>query len=49
MIRTPIEKLSQSVETVRETIRDAGGLASDKDVQVHFDEFGPHSFKLLVQ
>lgn len=46
---TPIEDVSAAIESVRESIRTAGGLAGDKEVEVHFDEFGPHSFKLLVQ
>lgn len=46
---TPVEGVSQAVELVREVIQEAGELDPDREVQVHFDEFGPHSLKLLVQ
>lgn len=52
---TPVERISRAVDLVRETIEGIDGLdgaddpQGERGVQVHFDELGPHSLKLLVQ
>lgn len=46
---TPIERISSVVAAVKEEIEQAGGLDEEQGVQVHFDEFGPHSLRLLIQ
>jgi MscS family membrane protein len=46
---TPRERVERAIELVREVIEQAGELDPDEEVQVHFDELGPHSLRLLVQ
>ncbi|GJM22085.1 MAG: hypothetical protein DHS20C15_20000 [Planctomycetota bacterium] len=46
---TPVDQISRAVEVVRDVIREAGDLDEEREVEVHFDEIGEHSLKLLVQ
>ncbi len=46
---TPLDRVSEAVEITRDVIQSTGDIAEDSDVQVHFDELGAHSLRLLVQ
>lgn len=46
---TTVAQIGRAMEVVREVLDDVGELDEDEDVQVHFDEFGPHSLRVFVQ